>query len=221
MNNFLTLRRLYFHGRCRRQSVRNWLAEPLAAKRLDARSARYLVVDLEMTGLNWQRDSIISVGWVAVNNGAISLASAEHLYIKRSDSVGQSATIHQIRDTDLQQGLTEREALQRLLEASRGRVVVFHAAQLDYRFLSKAWRSAFDVPFLAPVVDTLLLERRRLQRADRPIKSGDLRLAACRQRYNLPFYPAHNALIDALAAAELLLAILANKGKCSLGSILD
>ena len=39
-----------------------------------------------------------------------------------------------------------------------------------------------------------------------PIKSGDLRLQACRDRYNLPPYPAHNALIDALATAELLVA---------------
>jgi DNA polymerase-3 subunit epsilon len=40
-----------------------------------------------------------------------------------------------------------------------------------------------------------------------------LRLAECRSRYNLPAYPAHNALMDALAAAELLLAQLDHKGK--------
>jgi DNA polymerase-3 subunit epsilon len=38
------------------------------------------------------------------------------------------------------------------------------------------------------------------------IKSGDLRLAKARGRYNLPRYPAHNALTDAIAAGELFLA---------------
>ncbi|HCM04525.1 MAG TPA: 3'-5' exonuclease, partial [Oceanospirillales bacterium] len=32
-------------------------------------------------------------------------------------------------------------------------------------------------------------------------------------RYNLPAYPAHNALMDALSAAELLLAQLDYKGR--------
>jgi DNA polymerase-3 subunit epsilon len=60
------------------------------------------------------------------------------------------------------------------------------------------------MPILAPVVDTLLLEQRRLLRANKGIKSGDLRLHYCRQRYGLPDYPAHDALTDALATAELL-----------------
>ncbi len=55
-----------------------------------------------------------------------------------------------------------------------------------------------------PTVDTLLLEEAILRRKDAPIMPGDLRLQACRERYNLPNYPAHNALVDALATAELL-----------------
>jgi len=57
-----------------------------------------------------------------------------------------------------------------------------------------------------PCVDTLQQEQALLQRRETPIKPGDLRLQACRDRYNLPPYPAHNALIDALATAELLVA---------------
>jgi DNA polymerase-3 subunit epsilon len=45
------------------------------------------------------------------------------------------------------------------------------------------------------------------KRRDQPIKQGELKLSALRSRYNLPRYTAHNALIDACATAELMLAI--------------
>jgi DNA polymerase-3 subunit epsilon len=45
------------------------------------------------------------------------------------------------------------------------------------------------------------------KRRDQPVKPGDLQLSTLRSRYNLPRYTAHNALIDACATAELLLAI--------------
>lgn len=44
------------------------------------------------------------------------------------------------------------------------------------------------------------------EQADTALVRGDLTLAGCRVRYGLPDYPAHNALVDALATAELLLA---------------
>ena len=47
-------------------------------------------------------------------------------------------------------------------------------------------------------------------RREQPIRQGELTLAACRARYHLPDYRAHNALGDALATAELLLAHLAS-----------
>ena len=49
-------------------------------------------------------------------------------------------------------------------------------------------------------------------RQDAVIMPGSLRLHSCRQRYGLPHYPAHDALTDAVATAELLLAWAAHAG---------
>jgi DNA polymerase-3 subunit epsilon len=57
-----------------------------------------------------------------------------------------------------------------------------------------------------PYLCTMRMEHRRLLRRDRIIGAGDLTLGSCRTRYGLPDYPAHNALSDALATGELLLA---------------
>ncbi|WP_246615091.1 hypothetical protein [Agarivorans litoreus] len=54
-------------------------------------------------------------------------------------------------------------------------------------------------------IDTLSIEKSLLANANRQ-KNGDYRLASVRKRYCLPDYPGHNALVDAVATAELLLA---------------
>jgi DNA polymerase-3 subunit epsilon len=118
---------------------------------------------------------------------------------------------------------TRAEVLNRFLEAAAGKVLVFHNASLDMAFLNSVSRREFNAPILMPCVDTLVREHKLLNRREVPIKSGDLRLQACRDRYNLPPYPAHNALLDALATAELLIAHAKHRSagqKLSLGELL-
>lgn len=220
IGSFLGVRRYCYRRRTDSAQVQDWLRQPLPKNSISAAAAPYLAVDLEMTGLDHRSQRIVSIGWVAIDQGRITLSSAQHLYIRSEQSVGQSAAIHQIRDVDTLAGVSETEAMAVLLAASRGRVLVFHAARLDYQFLNAAWRSAFGIPLLAPIVDTLQLEKQLFDRAHRALAPGALRLAHCRRRYNLPNYPAHNALVDALASAELLLAIVANKKGVELGAVL-
>ncbi|MGL5147516.1 MAG: hypothetical protein ACRC7Q_08495, partial [Plesiomonas shigelloides] len=56
----------------------------------------------------------------------------------------------------------------------------------------------------------------RLLKAHAVVQQGSLRLGACRQRYGLPVYSAHTAMVDALGCAELLLAQLASMNAASL-----
>jgi DNA polymerase-3 subunit epsilon len=56
------------------------------------------------------------------------------------------------------------------------------------------------------VIDTQVLAHRTFERRQIPFKASDLRLYSLGNRYNLPRYGAHNALSDAMAAAELFLA---------------
>ncbi|QIK74585.1 hypothetical protein [Nocardioides piscis] len=55
------------------------------------------------------------------------------------------------------------------------------------------------------VVDTLALQHRLVADVHGEV-NGSLRLDAARKRFGLPRYSAHHALTDAIAAAELLLA---------------
>ncbi|EAQ99443.1 exonuclease domain-containing protein [Congregibacter litoralis] len=186
---------------------------PLPAMTTPVEKLDFLVCDAEMSGLDPRQAELLSLGWVRVSGLEIALGSARHLLIRNRESVGQSATIHQLRDCELRDAGDVKEGLEALLAAAGGRVLVFHNAALDTAFLDYAAKAVFGAPLLLPTIDTLLLEKRLLQRQERPIGQGDLRLGACRERYGLTTHNAHNALGDAMATAELLLAHIAKRGR--------
>lgn len=189
-----------------------WQAELPPARR-DWRDTTFLVVDAEMSSLDPEEGELLSLGWVKIVDGAICLATAEHVVIRAQSSVGQSATIHQLRDCEVAEGIDATEALDQFLEAARGCILVFHHAPLDLAYLDKLCQQVHGAPLLQPHVCTLQSEKQRLARRDHAFKPGDLTLAACRERYSLPRYQAHNALWDAVATAELLLAHVAHRSR--------
>lgn len=218
----LRLRRRLYTRRVAGTALQRCWQVPLPYTSRDWRQVSFLVVDAEMSSLDVNEGELLSVGWVVIENGAIALDSARHYLIKAENSVGQSAVIHYLRDCELSEANTRAEVLARFLEAAAGKVLVFHNASLDMAFLNSVSRREFDAPILMPCVDTLVREHKLLNRREVPIKSGDLRLQACRDRYNLPPYPAHNALLDALATAELLIAHAKHRSagqKLSLGEL--
>jgi DNA polymerase-3 subunit epsilon len=99
-----------------------------------------------------------------------------------------------------------------LLQQLSGKVLVAHHAPIETEFLRQACRRLYACDVVFPSVDTLALEKRWIDRRQVTLASGGLRLAAIRDRYGLPRYPVHNALCDALATAELLLAQIAYRG---------
>ncbi len=219
----LQLRRLAYRGRTQGSALERCWRTPLPPTASDWRDCRLLACDAEMSGLDPANAELLSLGWVVLDRGAIQLDSAEHHLIQSTHSVGQSAAIHQLRDCDLADARPFAQVAQDFLTAAAGSVLVFHHATLDLAFLDQACRKLFQSPLLLPFVDTMAVEQAILSRRDQPSRAGELRLQACRDRYNLPRYPAHNALVDALATAELLAAQAAKKagtGKLSLRELM-
>jgi DNA polymerase-3 subunit epsilon len=163
-------------------------------------------VDLELTGLEKEDDQIIAIGWTLIDDGKISLGSNRHLLITSEKSVGSSAAIHEL-DSEVAEGEDLEHGLQELFEAGQSRVWIFHHAGLDIGFLKKACEQWATVTPAFIVLDTLRIEYRLRRRREVPVKQGDLQLNEIRSVYGLPRYTAHNALVDALATAELMLAI--------------
>ncbi|MDT8450436.1 MAG: 3'-5' exonuclease [Wenzhouxiangellaceae bacterium] len=188
------------------------LASELPPPSTPIKSAPLLAIDLEMTGLEPARDAILSIGWVPIRDGRIDLAGAREVRLARGGGewVGQSATIHGIRDCDREGGVAVVEALEMLLEAAAGRVAVFHHAPLDTAFLERALRRACGVGWLVPWIDTLdWFRRRQRRRGHDDTAAAATRLSAVRDHYGLAPRAAHGALDDALSCAEVVMILAA------------
>lgn len=172
-----------------------------------------LAVDVETTGLNPRKDRLLSIGWVPLDGRVIDLSGAREVVLRdtveASSGVGESATLHGLTDDAVAAGVPAGEALERFLDALRGRAMLAHFAVMEIGFISAVSRRERGASLDVPVVDTLDLERRHMERMGTYPRGEDLRLARVRQRYGLPHYGNHRAVTDALACAELYLALTA------------
>ncbi len=189
--------------------LRRYFAAPFPSPRTPCDNTELVAIDLETTGLNPKQDRILSVGTVIVTGTTIQLDSATYHLVRPNQSIPEtSAVIHGITDDCAAAGWPIGDVMGQILERLRGRVLLAHHARIEYGFLDQASRRLCGGPLLVPTIDTQILARRSLRHYADSLRPGDLRLHALRRRYGLPQYPAHNALCDALAAAELYLALL-------------
>ncbi len=208
------LRRAWYKRHAHSELSRLCLASGSPGKeRLE--ESQLVAIDIETTGLDPASAEIASIGWVEIRNARIRLGSLRHVLVQVQRGVQHSATIHEITDSELQSALSLEQAILELMRVCSGKVLVFHYTALDVTMLSSAARALCGVPLLADCIDTLKLEQNRLQRHNIPLQSDSLRLHSCRDRYHLPPARVHNAALDALATAELLLAIVEHRGGAS------
>ncbi|MDO6544567.1 exonuclease domain-containing protein [Photobacterium sanguinicancri] len=188
------------------EPLQSLVSTPLADTLTDARLLDVIVLDFETNGLNPQVHNVLSMGWVEITNGIINLGSARHYLIRSETAItGDSAMIHHLLPEQLNKaGLDEHRAFSHLLAAMAGKVVIAHGCVVEKGFLEHYVHQHYHISSL-PIVwlDTLKIEQYRGQiRSTKP----DWRLASIRKAYRLPDYPAHHALMDAIATAELYLA---------------
>ncbi len=175
-------------------------------KVLNPQETPVLSLDLETSSLDPHDGEIISAGWVVIENGEVQLGTAKHLLVSAKSSVGRSATIHNIRDCELQGGISHEQLLIEILKAADSKALLFHNAHLDMAFLNQLSMEYCQAPLLLPCFDSLQIEKNKLLKTADVLPQNSLTLSTCRHRYHLPRYPGHNALVDALATAELFIA---------------
>lgn len=206
----MNFRRKRLHSRAPEGALRDFYAVPFPSGHSDCRKLGFIALDLETTGLDPGRDEILSIGWVCLNDMEIELKTAQHrLVCPHCDIPEHSAVIHHITDDRAASGASLRAVLDELLPVLAGKVLIAHHARFEMEFLRRACERLFGLNFLMPVIDTQAIARRTLERRNQVFRPQELRLATLRNRYQLPHYRLHNALSDALAAAELFLAQLA------------
>ncbi len=186
----------------------------------------FWALDLETAGLSASRHAILAVGMVPIRTGLIQLGEAyETLVCPAGDLVVASDAVaaHHILPAEARAATPLAEVLPQIDRRLREGIVLLHHARLDKAFLKRAY-ATLDTRWPNPTtVDTVALiwkwaSRERFLASSQAEPS--VNLADARRRFGLPAYPAHDALIDAIATAELFLALRARLGARTLRELL-
>jgi DNA polymerase III subunit epsilon len=175
------------------------------------REAEFCVVDLETTGLDLRRDSIVSFGAVCVVGGRVQAGQAVYQVVRPEAQISVPAVrIHGLRPADLAGAPPAAAALPILAGLLDGRILVAHAAWIEQAFLSRALRP-LGIRLAGPVIDTAALTR--AAGLARGVPAGqEPALEATAVTAGLQPHEPHNALGDALTTAELLLVLASRLG---------
>jgi DNA polymerase-3 subunit epsilon len=186
-------------------TAKRYAGASVAAGRVPWRLAHYCVVDLELSGLDARHDEIISFGAVPVDAGRVVVGGAVYGLCRPTHPLPErSVLVHGIRTLDLADAPPLDVAIEPLIEAMTGRVVVAHVAWVEQSFLRRALRRQ-GARLRGPVLDTFEMGRLLAFEAKSPPPSRLLgELATSLQ---LPVHRPHHALGDALTTAQAFIAL--------------
>lgn len=193
-----------------RQLVREWMLYHLGDQRFrflydDPPPDEWVSVDCETTGLNPNRDDIISIGAVRIVGNRVMTSERFELLVRPSKAISADAVkVHQLRERDVAQGVDIDEAMHRLLRFIGPRPLVGYYLEFDVALINRAIFPLLGVRLPQPKVEISALYYDWKQRTLPPYQHGasiDLRLATLMADLALPTRHAHDAVNDAIMAA--------------------
>ncbi len=187
------------------QRLAAWRSQQDEDLRRPFAEARYVVVDVESTGLNLQKDRLIAIGAVAVVGGRIDLAQSFEV-ILRQDQASSRANIliHGISGEAQREGLMPADALLDFLEfMGASPLIAFHVT-FDRTLIARALRDHLGLNFSHPWLDLAYLMPGILPQWRHKYRSLD----DWTSHFEIGNFSRHSALADALATAQLLLVAL-------------
>lgn len=187
--------------------LQNWQALPKTDARAPFETSRYIVVDVETSGLDPTRDSLIAIGAVAIVDGQIDMDDAFEVVLQQpAPSTHENILVHGIGGIAQATGNAPAEALLSFLTyAGNAPLVAFHAAFDETairlavkKHLGSAYKPAWlDLALLAPALYPKLAAQHRT-------------LDDWSGQFSIGNFARHRALADAYATAQLMLVLMAS-----------
>lgn len=166
------------------------------------RSQRWVVVDLETSGLNLNRDQVLSIGAVVIEDGAVDFSQLFERTLQRPETkLSPSVLIHGLGPSAIAAGSDPVEALLDFMEyVGDSPLLAFHAP-FDQHMLSRALKDSLGYRLTHPFLD--VADIAPLLCPEAPIREAGL--DDWIKHFHLEVGERHHASADALATAELML----------------
>jgi DNA polymerase-3 subunit epsilon len=189
--------------------------------------ADYVAFDTELTGLDFKRDSIISIGAIKMKGASIYPSKTFHSLVKPECALkSESIVVHEITHSDLDDASGLTEALDEFLDFVGDAILVGHYVYIDMNFVNKSLKKLYGVKLQNPAIDTnsvhdwLYLNDADFARHHKGMTTKK-DLFSMAKRYGLGMVKAHNAFYDAYLTAQLFQRFLHFLPSCGITTIKD
>jgi DNA polymerase-3 subunit epsilon len=170
------------------------------------KAGRYVIVDVESSGLNMKKDQLISIGAVALVDGCLDFKDAFQVVLRQDRaSTHENILIHGIGGSAQTEGVEPAEALISFLQyIGKAPLVAYHAF-FDQSMIDKAMEAYLGIELGQTWIDLAWVLPSFFQsRTDARMELDDwLRL------FDIENIRRHNAVSDAYATAKLLQILIA------------
>jgi DNA polymerase III subunit epsilon len=189
-----------------------------------AKNLRFVVLDLETTGLSLTRDHVVSMAAYRVVEGRILLGDTFNSLVNPNRAISPSAVkIHGIVPSMVARAPLLEEIFDQFLSYLGTDILVGYQIKFDLNFLNICMQQRFGFPLQNLVIDATLLCRKIL--LPRHLSSyairfkGDQDLDAVAKHFGIQIHERHTAPGDALATAMIFQRILAEWEKTGPGQL--
>ena len=167
------------------------------------RETPFASLDFETTGLDVERDHVVSFGVVPIDDARIHVGRSVHQLVSpAAPSSVVSMKVHGILPRDVEDAPAIEEARELLRSNLEGRIVLAWFAGIELAFLRRSFGGG-ERWWRRRTIDVLDL----VTALERPGPDARLSLSATAKRYDVPVDDPHSALDDALVTAQLFLVV--------------
>ncbi len=158
-------------------------------------------LDCETTSLDPNRAELVTIAATKIIDNRIITSQPFEVHLRAPQSLDSgSVKIHRIRHQDLVDGISEKDAIVKLLNFIGNRPLVGYHIRYDKKILDLACQRQLGFPLPNPLIEVSQIYHDKLER-HLPNAYFDLSLDAICKHLELPIQDKHDALQDAISAA--------------------
>jgi DNA polymerase-3 subunit epsilon len=181
--------------------------ENLFDETISIEETRFVVLDTETTGFDYDNDRILCIGALVLQNGIIAIQDSFEVYIEQDHYDKATAQIHGILKAFVIQRPTELEALQQFLAFLGDSIIIAHHTIFDITMINKALQRN-GLPELANKrLDTAILYKKTLIKSHLFERKDHYTLDDLADKFDISKKDRHTALGDAYITAIAFLKI--------------
>lgn len=170
-------------------------------------STRFVVLDTETTGFDFDNDRILSIGAVVLQNGVISIPDSFEIYIHQEHYDKNSAQIHGILKDWVMDKPSELEALQQFLTFLGDSIIIAHHTIFDVTMINRALERNGLPALNNKTLDTAFLYKRTLIMSNLLERKEKYSLDELADKFDISKKDRHTAMGDAYITAIAFLKI--------------